>query len=201
MIGLLIFGVLVFVAVSYILKRQKGSGPSMVQAPAPTQGQVPVPVGTPPAPQPNPTPAPVPSSLAQEIVAAHNKLRSLHGVPPLVWDESLAQFALNHANTCVFAHTSGPYGENLAAGYPSATESIQAWYDEIKDYDYNNPGFAHGTGHFTQVVWKSTQKVGGAFVSCNGRNGTPGAYLVCEYSPPGNVTNSGYFAANVPRPK
>lgn len=197
MIGLLIFAVLAFIAVSYILRQNNKDGPSKVQAPAPTQGQVPPPVGIPSNP---PAPSPAPSSLAQEIVDAHNKLRALHGVPPLMWDESLAQFALNHANTCVFAHTSGPYGENLAAGYPSATESIQAWYDEIKDYDYNNPGFAHGTGHFTQVVWKSTQKVGGAFVSCNGRNRTPGAYLVCEYSPPGNVTNAGYFAANVPKP-
>ena len=32
-------------------------------------------------------------------------------------------------------------------------------------------------------------------VACNGNNGTPGWYLVCEYSPPGNVI--GAFSANV----
>ena len=28
------------------------------------------------------------------------------------------------------------------------------------DYDYGNPGFKGGTGHFTQVVWKSSTKLG-----------------------------------------
>ena len=53
------------------------------------------------------------------------------------------------------------------------------------------------TGHFTQMVWKSTRKVGCASVPCNGRHGTPGNYLVCEYSPAGNMIAPGYFAKNV----
>ncbi len=174
--------------------------PQPVPTPVPTPKPVPVPVPTPnpaPTPTPTPLPTPTPTTLAQEIVNAHNVLRAKHGVPPLVWDQKLADYAQNHANTCVFAHTGGPYGENLAAGYSTATSGIQAWYDEISMYDYNNPGFAHGTGHFTQVVWKGSQRVGGALHPCNGANGTPGVYLVCEYDPPGNITNSGYFAKNV----
>ena len=68
------------------------------------------------------------------------------------------------------------------------TWATQAWYDEIDDYDYENPGFSFGTGHFTQVVWKGTQKLGCAEV---------GQFTTCRYEPPGNITNPGYFEANV----
>lgn len=42
----------------------------------------------------------------------------------------------------------------------SATEN---WYLEIKDYDFNNKGMPtefHKVGHFTQVVWKKSTKLG-----------------------------------------
>ena len=63
-----------------------------------------------------------------------------------------------------------------------------AWYDEINDpgYDFNNPGYRNGIGHFTQMVWKSTEKLG-----C----GVSGEYLTCRYYPPGNYV--GQFAQNV----
>jgi hypothetical protein len=47
----------------------------------------------------------------------------------------------------------------LSKNYPNEA-ATQAWYDEIKDYDWENPGFSMETGHFTQVVWKGTTKVG-----------------------------------------
>jgi hypothetical protein len=42
------------------------------------------------------------------------------------------------------------FGENLAAGYKDFKTSITAWYNEEKQYNYNNPGFSGATGHFTQ---------------------------------------------------
>ena len=39
-------------------------------------------------------------------------------------------------------------------------DAVRCFYDEIKLYNYDSPGFSMGTGHFTQVVWKETSHVG-----------------------------------------
>ncbi len=91
-------------------------------------------------------------------------------------------------------------GENLAAGKGGnwnnnqfAEMSTKMWYDEVKDYDYNKPGFSSQTGHFTQVVWKKSQKLGFGYAKVNGY--TVGVAL---YSPPGNY--QGQFKENVLKP-
>jgi hypothetical protein len=49
------------------------------------------------------------------------------------------------------------------------------------------------------VVWSNTTTVGCGRQDCNGEDGTPGWYVVCEYYPPGNVEgdNNQYFVDNV----
>jgi len=47
-------------------------------------------------------------------------------------------------------------------------------------------------GHFTQVIWKSSQKIGvGRAITDNGQT----VYVVCNYLPAGNVT--GRYKDNV----
>lgn len=133
----------------------------------------------------------------QEVLSSHNKFRANHHAPKLVWDDELAAYAERYASKCKFAHSSSPYGENLAAGYQSAYAAVEAWYEEHKQYSYATPGFSYKTGHFTQLVWRASRKLGCAYVTCNGKNGTPGKYLVCEYSPAGNIINGDYFARNI----
>lgn len=66
------------------------------------------------------------------------------------------------------------------------------WGEERKSYNFDNGGFSSGTGHFTQVVWKDTKKVGcGQWSECSGL----GVYVVCNYDPPGNYNND--YAKNV----
>lgn len=138
------------------------------------------------------------AATASELgLLTHNQLRQLHGSPKLQWDAKLADLAAKHAGRCQFRHSDYPYGENLAIGYPSAPEAIKAWYGEIKNYSYRHPGFSHNTGHFTQLIWKSTTNVGCAMVDCSGKNGLHGNLLVCEYSPMGNINSADYFHANV----
>lgn len=72
---------------------------------------------------------------------------------------------------------------------PAATDS---WYNEVKSYSYNYPGFSMGTGHFTQVVWKGSTKVGfGYALTSDGRS----LYIAAQYTPPGNYM--GQFSQNV----
>ncbi|XP_062930245.1 uncharacterized protein LOC134360095 [Mobula hypostoma] len=71
-------------------------------------------------------------------------------------------------------------------------DPVDAWYEEIKDYDYNNPGFSSETGHFTQLLWKDTTEMAIAY-SVSGQT----AIAVAHYSPAGNITNEGYFEKNV----
>ena len=48
---------------------------------------------------------------------------------------------------------------DLLVNYTKATIS---WYNELFDpgYDFDQPGFSKGTGHFTQVVWNGSTKLG-----------------------------------------
>ncbi|KAI0203562.1 CAP domain-containing protein [Astrocystis sublimbata] len=140
----------------------------------------------------------IPSSVPQfvddktftsAILNSTNLYRDEHNATSLVWNETLEAFATDYLHSkkvgadCEFAHSGGPYGENLAIGYPNATASIEAWGNERDEYNFGKPGFTEKTGHFTQLVWKSTSDVGCGRRLCGQR----GWYLACEYWPPGNV--------------
>lgn len=151
-----------------------------------------------------------PSGFDAEILNAHNEKRALHGVQPLAWNNTLAQYASDYAartfscDDVKLVHSHGPYGENLAAGYSGGDKPVQAWYDEIKLYDWSSPSFSEATGHFTQLIWKSSEQVGCAKVSCDN---SWSQYTICEYSNSrGNVvgtdskTGKSFFSENVLKP-
>lgn len=133
----------------------------------------------------------------------HNYYRKLHGVPALKWSKRIENYARQWAKNLaarnrMYHRRSGSYGENLFWYSGSRTSSkrvVSSWYNEIRYYNFNRPGFSSKTGHFTQVVWKNTRKLGCAYARA--RRG--GIYVVCNYSPPGNVM--GRFRRNVPRKK
>ena len=74
----------------------------------------------------------------------------------------------------------------------SAKDAVDAWYKEIKDFDFQNGGFKPGTGHFTQLVWKDSQKLGIGYAVDTKNNK---AYVVARYDPPGNY--DGEYRENV----
>ena len=135
---------------------------------------------------------------AQAFVDAHNRVRAEHCAKPLVWSDKLAQIAQRWANAlrdkgCAFGHSGGSTGENLAAGTTGTLDAesvVKMWYDEVASYKFPNGGFSMQTGHFTQVVWRGTQRVGCGRSRCKGMD-----IFVCEYDPPGNW--EGQYRENV----
>lgn len=125
----------------------------------------------------------------REMLAAHNAVRREVGVAPLVWSERLAAFAQEWADTLAarrlfFHRRSSPYGENLFEirdARAAAAEVVESWASESKDYQYSSNTCRGVCGHYTQIVWRDTQRVGCAAA----RNGRTEVW-VCNYDPPGN---------------
>ncbi len=139
-----------------------------------------------------------PPDLAGEMVEAHNQLREGLGLPPVAWDAGLARDAQGWADQLVASpglehspHASRPgEGENLAridGGRTSATALFSGWAREGAQYASGPINCADlsgvsRTGHYTQVIWKNTRRIGCA-VAYAGES----QVLVCRYAPPGNV--------------
>ena len=143
------------------------------------------------------------NDFQQRALEAHNKYRRKHHVGNLVLSKDLCNIAQKYAETMArtgnFAHSHGKYngknmGENLFACYGMKIDGgmmTDDWYNEVNQYDFNNPGFISGTGHFTQVVWKGSREVG--FGYAQARDGY--YYGVANYYPAGNYLNE--FEDNV----
>ncbi len=136
--------------------------------------------------------------LAQEFVDAHNAVRAgvapppATPLPPVGWSDELAGVAQAWADGCVFEHSTGDLGENLAlfsSSSTTATDVVDAWASEVADYDYDANRCAAGAqcGHYTQVVWRDSTTIGCAVTRCDDVAGFgPGSLWVCNYDPPGN---------------
>jgi pathogenesis-related protein 1 len=126
------------------------------------------------------------------ILAHHNKVRADVGVGPLRWDEGLAVYAKQWAgqlaaNGCRMKHRKpNAYGENLfqgTAGHYTAIDAAKAWESEKKLYSggvVTDKNYVP-IGHYTQMVWRDTRKVGCGEAICNGT-----LLVACNYDPPGN---------------
>lgn len=141
------------------------------------------------------------SAIEGRLLAAHNRERAEVGVPALEWDAGLAADAAGWAQALAatdrFAHSpadpSDPQvqGENLWAGTRGAwapEEMVGLWIAEKADYRpgifpaVSRSGSLEKVGHYTQLIWRATRKVG-----CAVATGTREDILVCRYSSGGNV--------------
>lgn len=129
------------------------------------------------------------------ITAAHNRVRARLDLPPLEWSDALARYARTWADKlqrrgCRLQHRpgSGPdkqrHGENLFSSTGQAStpgDVVDAWAAEVKDYNPRTNRCKGVCGHYTQIVWRTSTKVGCAMATCGDTE-----VWVCNYDPPGN---------------
>ena len=138
-------------------------------------------------------------SVSARVLAAHNRERARVGAPPLQWDPRLAAAAASYGPTLArlgrLQHS--PRGtrpgqrENLWMGSRGAYSPEQMVGNWISERNYFRRGVfpnVSATGnwidvsHYTQLIWPTTTHVGCAVHRTGGWD-----YLICRYSPPGNV--------------
>ena len=150
------------------------------------------------------------TKVSNDMLQLHNYYRARHSAAPLTISQRLNHIAQKYAEhlaaTSKFEHSGNKFenenlGENLYMQWismgkvpVSGKDAAKSWYDEIDLYSFKRAKYSEETGHFTQMIWKSTQKMGvGVALSPNGRE----VYIVANYYPAGNIINHGYFEKNV----
>lgn len=143
------------------------------------------------------------------FVAAHNQARSGPLTPPpspplspVSWDAALADVAFNYLGRCqgtsLVNHNanrtadyaalggSGYVGENIYATTGTATpaDAVTLWMAEASSYDYASGDFGTA-GHYTQVVWRASVRIGCAIVDCPSIQYHDN--VLCDYAPGGNI--------------
>ncbi|XP_063783506.1 glioma pathogenesis-related protein 1-like isoform X3 [Pseudophryne corroboree] len=138
-------------------------------------------------------------NFIKTTLEAHNLIRSkvtptASNMKYMTWDSDLAKIAKSWTSKCIFDHNTNllmkglhpvfsPVGENLLMGPGTEMMGItKKWADEVAYYNFDTNGCLTGKmcGHYTQVVWANSYKVGCAATKC------PGSYgfiVACNYGP------------------
>jgi pathogenesis-related protein 1 len=137
------------------------------------------------------------------ITAAHNAARAAvtpaatPAIPNLTWSSAIAATAQAYAEQCKFEHSMGKYGENLyaAAGKDaSGQDVVDSWVSEAANYDYAANSCSGVCGHYTQVVWRNSVRLGCGVAKCSKNSPFSGfadwQIWVCNYDPPGNFNGT-----------
>jgi len=141
------------------------------------------------------------ATVQERLLASHNAERFAAGIPSLQWDDQLAasaaQWGTHLAALNDLEHSPSdpndpdPEGENLflgTRGYYAPEQMVGMWIDEKKDFKpgvfpaNSRTGRFKDIGHYTQLMWRSTDRVGCAITRNQDYD-----FLVCRYLEGGNV--------------
>ncbi len=147
----------------------------------------------------------------------------------LDWDDDLALVVQNWVDRCIWDHNSNRtseygalvggntyVGENLAVYLTTGSPpnlvnfALGLWGDEVADYTYGpfDRSTLNTVGHYTQLVWADTHRVGCGLAVCPGSafgysNSYTAYFFGCDYAMGGNFIGSypyeaGPTASNCP---
>ncbi|XP_009461512.1 PREDICTED: glioma pathogenesis-related protein 1-like [Nipponia nippon] len=143
-------------------------------------------------------------AFMEDCMRLHNDLRA--AVQPaasnmryVTSDAALARTARAWANKCIFEHNVylskkhqchpnfTSIGENIWVGSPQAfcvADAIKSWYDEVRFCTFAVQNCSKVCGHYSQVVWHYSYKIGCAVTLCKEVAGIQNAAnFICNYSP------------------
>ncbi|KHN86533.1 Ancylostoma secreted protein [Toxocara canis] len=120
----------------------------------------------------------------------HN-LKSGKNIYELVWDCDLEKHAQNWSNNCEFKHSHTPE--------QGGVQAVESWWSELQKYDASvnpnmdfNDGVFSVAGHWSQLAWGATTKVGCGLANC-GSGGSAFIKVTCNYVIPGNMQGAVIF--------
>jgi hypothetical protein len=143
---------------------------------------------------------------AEQLLAAQNHERELVGARPLEWDAELAAHAASYGPVLASLHQ---LVHSPREGRPGERENlVKAWHGTMSPEQMvdlwsreklllqpgifpavSRTGQWQDVAHYTQMVWPTTTRVGCAIFTADWD------YLICRYSPPGNIDGKPVFAA------
>jgi len=151
-----------------------------------------------------------------KILEKHNQLRqkvasggeanqpSAANMRKFVWDDELETIAQRWTGQCEFGHDKvrnlcdGTYVGQNAWMYQSTEDdpvgletAAQSWYDEVTTPGFDsadiNPFVFGEWGHYSQVVWAETDRIGCGYVYYETEDGWFTQNVVCNYAEGGNM--------------
>ncbi|CAG2113127.1 unnamed protein product, partial [Medioppia subpectinata] len=152
-------------------------------------------------------------AFLDDCLKSTNKARTAHKTSLIKYDNELQKYAKERAKymstgiglALKHKNLKEDVGENIyrAVGGDKVKvcmNAIKNWYSEISYYSFPAGLFVPKAGHFTQLMWDATKKMGCARVmnpvdSAGKRNEI---YIVCVYKEAGNV--KGEYKVNVKSP-
>ncbi|XP_035703528.1 cysteine-rich secretory protein LCCL domain-containing 2-like [Folsomia candida] len=171
-----------------------------------------------------------PTEWLKEIVRFHNVLRKRHGSQKVEFDYEIAYeahlWALELAKKAIkkrkiilengLPNNNKKLGENLGARQSKmrlqlldlpGSFPVRVWYSEIRKHDWEKNYWQWDSGHFTQLIWGATKRIGcGRVVTeelCeSGKIVLPSIFfVVCRYWPAGNWLHKHAYEEHVHPPK
>jgi pathogenesis-related protein 1 len=143
----------------------------------------------------------------RQFMKHHNQARAEVNIPALNWNNELAAYAQEWADylvnkkKCKMIHryelkqNEAGYGENIfwgsSAKFFTPIDASIAWYNEKDKYNGEPVSWEElsKSGHYTQMIWRSTTDVGAGKAVCP----SGAIIIVANYNPPGNIIGSDPF--------